>query len=626
MSHSYPSRPVASINVPEVSQFSAKFHYVFFTQDEATNESGNVKSKLLANSYGFERSITDTLINKREVPRFIEFSFKPVVLLLSQATAPDNKSQRQETALGDIDLNMLYNRMVSEEEFSRFHFTGIDFQDSLLDGKLFFLTSGSVAKSISEKNRTLQEGIGQLQQAVTERLTEGSTLQDAARYLNAEMNGVVTSKFIIDSLNQIQAQSAQLIDTDGQLAATIRVFDDIKDVSFRVQINNRVIKSVIRTASEDTISNLADEASGILFDASKIQSEAIASSKPKEISESDYCLQLNADTQVVSIRNLAEANEVETFRTTARVVGYVIEKAKMTSDGLIPQEKLIINGQKSTTAIDTAVAYGNKYVYGIRTVLAVEFPMFDIGSSGGASFNAVTLLIKSRTNKVVVDCIETTPPPPPSDFTVNWDSVSASPRLLWTFPVNLQQDIKRFQVFRRASINEPFQLLKELDFDNSAVRFDNFEIVEPSLIEKLAFPKTHFIDKDFDRTKNYIYAVCCIDAHGLSSQYSMQLQVSFDKFSNKVTRKHIATSGAPKQYPNFHLLIDTFVDTMKVSGFSKMKVFFDPEYLSLTDAAEHDLGLLKTIKHNNFNKYMLQFINVDLHKSRIFNIMLDDQR
>ena len=513
--------------------------------------------------------------------------------------------------------------MVSEEEFSRFHFSGIDFQDSLLDGKLFFLTSGSVAKSISEKNRTLHEGINQLQQDVTERLTEGSTLQDAARYLNSEMNGVITSKFIIDSLNQIQAQSARLIDSDGQLAAMTNAFDDIKGVSFRVQINNRVIKSVIASASEDAVSNMADEASGMLTDAAKIQSEAIASSKPKEISESDYCLQLNADTQVVSTRNLAEAKEVETFRTTARVVGYVIEKAKITPDGLIPQEKLVISDPKSTTAIDTAIAYGGKYVYGIRTVLAVEFPMFDISNTGGVSFNAATLLIKSRTNKVVVDCVETTPPPPPSDFTVNWDSVSASPRLIWSFPINSAQDVKRFQVFRRSSINEPFQLLKELDFDNSAVRFDNFETIEPSLIEKLTFPKTHYIDTDFDRTKNYIYAVCCIDAHGLTSQYSMQLQVSFDKFSNKVTRKHISNAGAPKQYPNFHLLVDTFVDTMKVSGHSKVKVFFDPEYLSVTDAAGHDLGLLKS---GSLDKYVIQFINVDLHKSRIFNIMLNNQQ
>ena len=45
---------------------------------------------------------------------------------------------------------------------------------------------------------------------------------------------------------------------------------------------------------------------------------------------------------------------------------------------------------------------------------------------------------------------------------------------------------------------------------------------------------TLYRDIDFTKDSVYIYAVCAIDARNLTSGYSLQMQVSFDKKSNKI--------------------------------------------------------------------------------------------
>jgi hypothetical protein len=118
--------------------------------------------------------------------------------------------------------------------------------------------------------------------------------------------------------------------------------------------------------------------------------------------------------------------------------------------------------------------------------------------------------------------------------------------------------VKKFQVFRRASIDEPFQLLKMYDFDDSEIKAEENETVFQGLVEVQSNPSTLYIDPDFKKDSKFIYAVVSIDAHGLTSNYSDQFEVTFDRFKNRVIKKRISASGAPKPYPNMYLSADTF--------------------------------------------------------------------
>jgi hypothetical protein len=158
--------------------------------------------------------------------------------------------------------------------------------------------------------------------------------------------------------------------------------------------------------------------------------------------------------------------------------------------------------------------------------------------------------------------------------------------IIWDMPFNTQEDIKRFQIFRRDSLEEPYTIIAELDFDDSVVQTERTEYIpQYSKIVKEA-QTTAYSDSDFEFDKEYYYAICSVDAHDLSSPYSTQFKVFYDRIDGKMKVVTVAFSGAPKAYPNFTLKETLIVDCMKDSGHSKMKVYFDPECLILKGAEQ----------------------------------------
>jgi hypothetical protein len=237
----------------------------------------------------------------------------------------------------------------------------------------------------------------------------------------------------------------------------------------------------------------------------------------------------------------------------------------------------------------------------------------------------VSFLVGSKfTHEVEVRTIEMVPPPPPADFNLSWDYGERALRCTWNLPVNPQQDIKYIQLFRRKSIADPFQLIKMWDFNDTNTVVPLAEYPLPELVVKTPSFVGFYLDREFSKDSKYIYAVAAVDAHGLTSNYSMQLSVAFDKFANVLVKKLISIAGAPKQYPNAYLNADTFVDTMKDSGHTTMRVVFNPEYLKLMKGDGTDLGLLKTDRQNGF--YRIQLINLDLQSQQTVDVTIEDSR
>jgi hypothetical protein len=88
--------------------------------------------------------------------------------------------------------------------------------------------------------------------------------------------------------------------------------------------------------------------------------------------------------------------------------------------------------------------------------------------------------------------------------------------------------------------------------------------------------------------------------------------------------KMFSKAGAPKAFPNMYLRNDTFIDTIKTSNFDRLTVYFDPEYLRVTNKDAEDLRLLPL--DDPFSKYLLQFINTDFQTSQNITFTIDDRR
>ena len=193
-------------------------------------------------------------------------------------------------------------------------------------------------------------------------------------------------------------------------------------------------------------------------------------------------------------------------------------------------------------------------------------------------------------------------------------------------------------MLKRSSIDEPFELLVEYDFDNSQVKYKSVEDVSSELRQFVKRPMYHFIDTSFDDRKTCIYTVRSVDAHGLISAYSEQIKVTYNQFTNKIDSELVSTRGASAQYPNFNIISRKFSPTIKDSNHRRLKIYFDPEYLQLYEDAKQgglennrDLNLFDFASSNEGGsrkaaKYKLQILNVDLQQSKIIDIVIADKR
>ena len=297
------------------------------------------------------------------------------------------------------------------------------------------------------------------------------------------------------------------------------------------------------------------------------------------------------------------------------LLGYLIERFSSVSTDEQPTRFVVNRGTSSYT--DKSVRYGQSYSYRIRSIIA----LYTNPVVGGETVGALLPFLSDPSQEVVLIAEESVPPPPPVDFNTQWNYQDSTLQLVWSFPSNPQRDIKYWQVFRRSSINEPFTLIRMIDFDDSTVRSQFPETIDPSLISKFQSSVNYYVDSGFSKDSDYIYTMCSVDAHGQSSNYGMQFRVRFDRYKNKLIKELISPSGAMKQYPNTYLNAELTLDSVKSSGATKMRIYFDPEYLVVTDVNDREKNFLQT---SASAIYQLQLINIDRQKQSEVIISISD--
>ena len=246
----------------------------------------------------------------------------------------------------------------------------------------------------------------------------------------------------------------------------------------------------------------------------------------------------------------------------------------------------------------------------------------------------MTTAIASSTPKpATINCIENNIPLAPGTLICNFIYREGNGiRLDWAKPSNPARDIKKYQVFRRSSIREPFEIIAEYDFtDPDYTMFDQRETIDPTLIKRVQSPQYSHMDPQFSRESSYIYAIASVDAHGFTSNYGTQVFVEFDRFSNKIKSRIISQAGAPKAYPNYYVdpteleeigsdrLIE---DVIKDSGHGLMRIYFNPTAYSV--ASDDDGSQVEpTILSKDRGKYVFQVLNLDRQISKNLSVSIE---
>lgn len=601
MSTSLPSREAVIIDVPEVRNFSAKFQYNFFVTDEASNEVGGMPRKVLERrSDSFDAVYIDFLTTR--APRFVRIDWTPTFVQSKNKNIDD--AEIREKNLGtrrDLDKDYIKNnfdKILDEDFFAAGNFTAVNLSDQSIDKKLFNSISGSATWLNMDRERN-------------ERVTKKKLVKETNEMTSDNVQFQFLSKYLV----QPSEDNTFFYASDSQRIRNASV-NRLKDVRIHFQINNKFISNMMKIAVVNPQSTFSSDFVSLHNLSIAIQKNAMQRSSA-DMQKDDYKI-------FAKFTSLTKTDSTtSTVSSAARIVGYVIDKYELLSDGstrvLTP---IVIENPNIGATLDTKVKYYCSYVYSIRTI--AEFTVPAIVDETGELAVAKLLISSKPSPKIKIDCVELVPPPSPTDFNFMWDYETSKLVLSWTFPPNPQRDVKKFQIFRRSSIDEPFQMLQMYDFDDSDIKAVQAETPFLSLIETMSQPKLLYIDPDFKRDSKFIYSVVSIDAHGMSSNYSDQFEVSFDRFKNRLVKKRLSASGAPKHYPNMYLLADTFVDMIIDEGHRAVDVVFDPEHLAAFDSERRDLGLLATT--NDGGRYRLQFINLDLQKQRVLEIAIDDLR
>jgi hypothetical protein len=360
-----------------------------------------------------------------------------------------------------------------------------------------------------------------------------------------------------------------------------------------------------------------------------------------------------------SRRNLLIINPItnDTSRTSTsyltqpvKLIGYIIDRYEVKKDQIKKDKTFYIEDIQQTRYEDTTVLYGKTYIYSIRVVASVWFLTYKPDNTG---VDSSLIYVSSRPVSSPVECYEYVPPPEPNNIRFTFDYKKRNLKILWDTPVNHQRDVKQFQVFRRKSIKEPFELISQYGFDLSVAgpdgsRYTTGERVDANKSDILPednylvhrqdpdvgaeYPVYMHVDEDFVvdteffNSSEYIYAICSVDAHGMISNYSSQHHVTFDSIKNRLVTREICGPGSPRQYPNMSLKVDAFKDVIKIQGDTarQLNVYFTPEYLKVKDDRNVITKIVEAQTNNSNPYYLMQLINLDNQKTQLLKINIKD--
>ena len=602
---SYPCVPATLIDIPEVKSVAAKFVYKYYTKDERTSGAGQYSSIDVSDMSQADEYISNNTSN----PRYVQFSVTPTTF-----TNPDTSLQSMLDAMGPTPIKSNLSKLHTEDAVAANYFASVYLKDDQIDQEFYTGLSGSMSFFGLDDTSSGGSGAEELEAFLT-----GTT--------SFSRDGVQVKM----SMGNIQSQGVAYAPTDVREEDSSDIFSSVKNIDFGMALNNKLAYNLVASAVEDKTNIYENEIEGLMQDAKTIQDAAIASNIPGLITADEFDVSISNTLD----ETIIEGECAEFLDENSLPIGFIIEKWELSSDSegnavRTDYDPIVVEGYNATHILDPDIKYGASYVYNIRTVALTRFEAFTQDPSGEVQDQTVfaTVMMASAGLSVKVDCHENIPPNPPQNLRFQWDYTDNTLMLFWEEELNPQRDVVRYQIFRRKSIDVPFTLIKEFNFDQSTSKVTPLENSPSSLQVNHRGPRKVYKDRGFDMDSSYIYALSAIDARGLSANYSAQFRVEFDRSRNKLKVDLVSRSNAPKPYPNLYLNTDLFVDTMKDSGHSRMRIFFDPEYFDvyetrsvttdtggtpMTSTETESLGLLGS-------NYKLQIINVDSQLSEVVNI------
>lgn len=625
------SVPITICNVPDPKSIAGEFVYNFYVENEDKSYSPQPTSPIDYTA-GLIDQDTAERIEERErgalrlrIPRFVRL--KIGVNTEGIPTADPNEI--------DTETRLALTQYYSNPPYN-------------IEGNVENKYNARVSISDSNMKARLQSEIYRVAAAVFEQGGAESEMSDEmiANSLNEMMSDDIDAASIMDALsdnrtkginfvNQISGKVFNRIDNKSAIQYSAKInADAYRNITTKLVTSNpfsQYFESDILGSAASTISRNPLLNSTLFPTFGSVRTEDIQSLQPT----------------LKTLSSVAESDAITVFGRsslpalgypTIKHIGYVVEKVGLSSSGEYETFRDFISLNPNISEfIDPNIKYGFTYFYKARQLFLVEFieiiEIIDDSPAERVVYKIEKAIIASSSPKTAtVQAKEVTPPPAPSTLICSFIYKEGNGiRLDWTRPNNPTRDIKKYQVFRRKSIREPFEIIAEYDFtDEGYTQFDQKEQIDSLLVKRVSIPQYSHTDFDFNRESTFIYAVASVDAHGLVSNYGTQIQASFDRLENTLRTKVLSKSGAPRAYPNFYIdptELEEFgsdrlvEDVIKDGGHSRMRIYFSPDAYRVSSDADGTESQ-SIVLNSSRGSYKFQLVNLDRQISKNLTIQI----
>lgn len=636
-----PTRMLTISDLPEVviNDDTTKFVYNRFERDERVSRTDPGTTNFNAQFESLdEQENIDRIASRYTAPaRYVKIDFDfsaPTGLSFSEAggvaanpisnfplSAPLGSAQSLRSTISQIINSIDPSQILVEGGMYSFYYSGTELVDTALDEKFYSFLAYSM-----HFNDIINNNTGDHNSSVQDIIDRHITQLNDADVVPA------TDESLFKALATVLGQNGFNTRSNSK-----KMLDSVKTLTHNLVFHNLFFDSIARASSDMRTSVYEDEFRAYTQLTPKIYDNVISNISPNSLDQSEFETQIGS-THLYDYASLVDLHLPTTFDSTnvkpgVVHIGYLIQKTEIIGEKTRIMDP-IIRSHECTNFIDTNVAYGASYVYRIRSLFLVEHDA--VGESD--QIMRASFVIGSQGTTKIIPCLENEAPKPPQSVKFRYDHKRKGLDINWEFPPNPQGDIKGFQVFRRKSINDPYTMIMEYDFDNSLIRTSRAEKATNTSYKELIdnngkyYVLTNFLDEEFNKKSEFIYAIGCFDAHGLVSNLSAQFRVRYNNKKRKVDIQLVSRQKAARPYPNMFLEQDLMQDAIKVSGKNRATVYFDPEYYKVmrnipgAPADEEPVSLkFMNTTGTDVITHKIHFVNTDLQKSQVLNIVIKDR-
>lgn len=272
-----------------------------------------------------------------------------------------------------------------------------------------------------------------------------------------------------------------------------------------------------------------------------------------------------------------------------------------------------------TSINDVSVKYGKTYRY-------VVYPVNYITMPSKQNYHTIDHFIVCDYPYITsdIECVESKRPIPPALMSFNYSKSKQEMSIEWSTPLEVQGDVKGYQIFKRHSLDDPFVLINQIEFHNENDAYERNKNVSERIVAKQNnVNKNIFIDRDFRKDKVQIYTMCSIDARGLTSNYSSQYGVKY--IEGKCDADLVSPPGAPLHMPNLLLPRrskyfeneDYLVDNTPVEDkVSKFTLYVTPEF-NRVNTASGDSNDFESVLKENYKMSIFKLENSSIFTDNI---------